>query len=252
MLNVIDHRGLSDAPPLLIAHGLYGSGRNWGAVARALSDQRRVVAVDMRNHGDSLWTDTHRYPDLAADLIEVAETLGGSVDLLGHSMGGKAAMVAALLRPDLFRRLVVVDIAPVSYDHAQMMYIDAMRSLDLTAIDRRSQAEEALRRVIDDPVLPAFFVQSLDLAARSWKLNLATLAREMPVLVGFPDVAGAFDGPALFLTGALSSYVRPEHRDRIKELFPRAVTAKILDAGHWLHAEKPAAFIAAVRHFLAP
>lgn len=251
MLNVIDHPGPSDAPPLLIAHGLYGSGRNWGAVARALSDQRRVVAVDMRNHGDSLWTDTHRYPDLAADLIEVAETLGGTVDLLGHSMGGKAAMVAALLRPDLFRRLIVVDIAPVSYDHAKMMYIDAMRSLDLTAIDRRSQAEAALRSVIDDPVLPAFFVQSLDVAARAWKLNLATLAHEMPALVGFPDVAGAFDGPALFLTGALSSYVRPEHRDRIKELFPRAVTTKILDAGHWLHAEKPAAFIAAVRHFLA-
>ncbi len=251
MLHIIDHLGPADAPPLIIAHGLYGSGRNWGAVARALSDQRRVLAVDMRNHGDSPWTDTHRYPDLAADLIAVAETLDGPIDLLGHSMGGKAAMLAALARPDLIRRLIVVDIAPVSYDHSHLPYIAAMRSLDLTAIDRRSQAEDALRRLIDDPVLPAFFVQSLDLKSRAWKLNLTTLARDMPYLLGFPDVTGRFDGPVLFLTGALSPYVRPEHRARIKALFPQAVMAKIPGAGHWLHAEKPAEFIAAVQHFLA-
>ena len=251
MLHFIDHPGPAEAPPLLIAHGLYGSARNWSGIARALSADRRVLAVDMRNHGDSAWTATHRYTDLGADLIEVAETLGRPVDLLGHSMGGKAAMVAALTRPDLIRRLIVADIAPVAYDHTQMMYIDAMRSIDLGLIDRRSQAEEALRRIIDDPVLPSFFVQSLDLKARAWKLNLATLAQEMPHLLDFPPVTGQFTGPALFLTGVLSHYVRPEHRARIKALFPAAVMAKIPGAGHWLHAEKPAEFTAAVRHFLA-
>ena len=255
MLHIIDHPGPTappaDNPPLIIAHGLYGAARNWGSIARALSDQRRVLAVDMRNHGDSPWHDTHRYPDLAADLIAVAETLPGPVDLLGHSMGGKAAMVAALTRPDLVRRLIVADIAPVSYDHAQLAYIDAMRALDPTQITRRSEAEAALRGVIDDPLLPAFFAQSLDLTARAWKLNLAVLARDMPYLLGFPEVSGSFTGPALFLTGALSPYVRPEHRDRIKALFPHAVMAKIPGAGHFLHAEKPEAFTAAARHFLA-
>lgn len=250
MLHHIVHPGPATAPPLIIAHGLFGSGRNWGGIARGLTDQRQVVAVDMRNHGDSPWTDTHRYPDMADDLIAVAETLDGPADLLGHSMGGKAAMVAALRRPDLFGRLIVADIAPVRYDHAQTRYIDAMRSLDLPAIDRRSQAEDALRRIIDDPVLPSFFVQSLDLKARAWKLNLDTLAREMPHILDFPPDPGPFDGPTLMLTGALSPYVTPDHRPRIKTLFPRAVMAKIPGAGHWLHAEKPAEFTAAVRHFL--
>ena len=251
MLHFYDHPGPTDAPPLIIAHGLYGSGKNWGAIARKLSEARRVVAVDMRNHGDSAWTETHHYTDLGADLVEVAAHIGGPIDLLGHSMGGKSSMIAALTRPDLIRKLIVADIAPVNYSHNQMMYIGAMRSIDLTGIDRRSQAEAALRAVIDDPVLPSFFTQSLDLKAGRWKLNLDTLAREMPNLLSFPEISGQFDGPALFLTGANSTYVLPEHRARIKELFPNAKFAKIPGAGHWLHAEKPAEFEAAVRHFLA-
>ncbi len=250
MLHFIDHPGPDDAAPLIIAHGLYGSARNWGGIARALSATRRVIAVDMRNHGDSPWFDTHRYPDMADDLIALAATLGRPVDLLGHSMGGKAAMLTAIARPDLVRRLIVADIAPVAYDHSHLPYIEAMRGLDLTGITRRSQAEDALRGLIDTPALAAFFVQSLDLTARAWKLNLDVLARDMAYLLGFPAVTGAFDGPTLFLAGALSPYVAPAYRPQIRALFPRAVIAKIPGAGHWLHAEKPAEFSAAVQHFL--
>jgi esterase len=182
----------------------------------------------------------------------VIEALGGSVDLLGHSMGGKAAMQLALTRPELIRRLVVADIAPVAYTHDQTRNAQAMASLDLSRITTRAEADAALSRHIDDPALRAFFLQSLDLRHKPprWKLNLPVLEAEMPKIVGWPGTEGTFDRPTLFLTGAESAYVRPEHRETIKALFPKARFAKIPDAGHWLHAEKPREFEETVRVFL--
>jgi esterase len=254
MLAQILHPAIEAAsqPTLVIAHGLYGSGRNWGVIARRLADRRNVVAVDMRNHGDSPRTTTHSYPDMAADLAEVTATLGAPVDLLGHSMGGKAAMQLALTHGALIRRLVVADIAPVAYSHDQTRHVDAMAGVDLSQITSRSQAEAALSATVDDPALRAFFLQSLDLKAQPprWKLNLPVLKAEMPKIVGWPDTQGQFDHPTLFLTGAESHYVRPEHRDRIRTLFPKSRFAKIPGAGHWLHAEKPREFEDTVRVFL--
>lgn len=250
MLNFIEHGDGTDRAGLLIAHGLYGSGRNWGVIARRLSDRGRAVAVDMRNHGESHWFETHSYSDLAGDLAQVIGHLGGPMDVLGHSMGGKAAMVLALTRPELVNRLIVADIAPVAYGHTQIQYIEAMRAVDLSGIERRSDARDLLAPHVDDPELVSFFLQSLDVKNRRWVLNLGTLAAEMDHILGFPEIDGRFDGPALFLTGANSDYVRAEHRERIKRLFPKARFAKIPGAGHWLHAEKPREFEAAVRAFL--
>jgi pimeloyl-ACP methyl ester carboxylesterase len=241
-----------EAPTLVIAHGLYGSARNWGVIARRLADRREVVAVDMRNHGDSPRVPVQGYPEMAADLAEVIESLGAPVDLMGHSMGGKAAMQLALTRPELIRRLVVADIAPVAYSHDQTRNAQAMASLDLTQISSRAEADAALAQEIDDPALRAFFLQSLDFRAhpQRWKLNLAVLEAEMPKIVGWPATQGVFPHPALFLTGADSSYVRPEHRETIRALFPKARFARIPGAGHWLHAEKPREFEETVRVFL--
>lgn len=254
MLATIRHPASAtpDAPTLVIAHGLYGSGRNWGVIARRLADRRDVVAVDMRNHGDSPRFPTQSYPEMADDLAEVIETLGAPVDLLGHSMGGKAAMQLALTRPDLIRRLIVADIAPVAYSHDQTRNARAMAELDLSQITTRAEADTALARAIDDPSLRAFFLQSLDLRQRPprWKLNLSVLEAEMPKIVGWPGTAGQFPNPALFLTGSLSHYVRPEHREQIRALFPKARFAKLPEAGHWLHAEKPREFEETVRVFL--
>jgi esterase len=254
MLATIRHpaSATAEAPTLVIAHGLYGSGRNWGVIARRLADRREVVAVDMRNHGDSPRFATHSYPELAGDLGEVIESLGAPVDLLGHSMGGKAAMQLALTRPGLIRRLVVADIAPVAYSHDQSRNAQAMAGLDLSRITTRAEADAALAEKIDDPALRAFFLQSLDLRQKPprWKLNLDVLQAEMPKIVGWPGTEGVFDHPALFLTGSESHYVRPEQRDQIKRLFPKARFAKIPGAGHWLHAEKPREFEETVRVFL--
>ncbi|SFR56151.1 alpha/beta fold hydrolase [Litoreibacter janthinus] len=234
--------------PLLIAHGLFGSGRNWGVIAKRLSDRGEVHAVDMRNHAQSFWDDSHSYHDLAADLGQVIEKIGAPVDVLGHSMGGKAAMVLAETRPDLVNKLVVADIAPVAYPHTQLGPIEAMRRVNFDGLERRSDVLDQLTDL--EPGLPEFLAQSVDVPQKKWRLNLDVLAAEMAKIVGFPQLQGQFDGPALFLSGASSDYVQTEHRPLIKQLFPNAKFAKIPGAGHWLHAEKPREFEAAVRVFL--
>lgn len=255
MLNTVIHPAAEGetAPALLIVHGLYGSARNWGVIARRLADRRRVVAVDQRNHGESPHFEDHDYPAMAADLARVIEGQGASMDVLGHSMGGKAAMQLALTRPELIRRLVVADIAPVAYTHDQSRHAQAMRSLDLSGVTTRSEADRRLAEVEPDPGLRAFFLQSLDLKAPGgprWRLNLDVLEAEMAQIVGWPGTPGVFDRPTLFLTGADSHYVKPEYRPAIVAQFPKARFARLPGAGHWLHADKPREFEEAVRVFL--
>jgi esterase len=239
-------------PALLIVHGLFGSARNWGVVARRLAEGREVLTVDLRNHGQSPWAPSQSYPDMAGDLAEVIQAHGGPMDVLGHSMGGKAAMQLALTEGALIRRLVVADIAPVPYAHDNTGHIRAMRALDLSDLHSRGEADRRLAATVPDPGLRAFFLQSLDLKAHplAWRLNLDVLEAEMPKIVGWPGTQGRFDGPALFLTGSDSPYVRPEHREVIRALFPAARFAKLLGAGHWLHADKPREFEDTVRAFL--
>jgi len=252
MLNIIRHGEDQTGIPLLIVHGLFGTGRNWGVIARRLAQKRPVIAVDIRNHGDSPRHPTHSYQDMAGDLAQVIEANGGQADVLGHSMGGKAAMVLALTRPDLVHRLIVADIAPVAYAHTQSHRIAAMKAMDLTDLSTRAEADRRLALTVEDPGLRAFFLQSLDLKSQPprWKLNLDVLDAEMPGIIGFPQIEGAYAGPTLFLTGAESDYVRPEHRPRIQQLFPKARFARLAGAGHWLHADKPREFETAVATWL--
>lgn len=252
LLNRITHGNPSALPTLLIGHGLFGSARNWGAIARRMADGRRVVSVDMRNHGDSFRSETHSYPEMAEDLAAVIREEGGPMDVVGHSMGGKAAMALALTHPDLVNRLVVADIAPVCYGHSNRHLVHAMEALALDGLTSRIEADRRLQASVPDPGTRAFLLQSLDLKASPpvWRLNLATLDREMDKITGWPQVGGNYPGPALFLAGADSAYVQPEHREGIKALFPKAVIARIPGAGHWLHADKPREFEAALRAFL--
>lgn len=246
MLNKIIHGEKTDQPPLLIAHGLFGSARNWGVIAKRLSKDRQVIAVDMRNHGRSPWHETHSYHDLAGDLAQV---MSEPFHLLGHSMGGKAAMVMASLYPEKLVSLIVADIAPVAYTHTQMGPINAMRAVDMTKVDTRGDAKAQLTGL--EPGVPDFLVQSLDLKSKTWRFNLDVLAAEMDKIIGFPDDIAPCGAPTLFLSGASSDYVRSDHRDLIREKFTAAKFAKIPKAGHWLHAEKPREFEAAVAAFLS-
>ena len=159
-------------------------------------------------------------------------------------------MVLALSRPALVNRLVVADIAPVAYGHSQLPFIHAMQGVDLSWVERKQDVAEQLKSVVDDPTLISFFTQSIDVKAKKWRLNLDVLGKEMPEIMGFPEISAQFTNPTLFLSGANSEYVKREDRDRIKALFPKAKFAKIPGAGHWLHAEKPREFEAAVRAWL--
>ena len=254
MLSRVTHGTPTDQPPLVMAHGLFGSARNLGAVARRLAAGREVVAVDMRNHGDSPRSPDHGYEAMAADLAEVVEALGGRADVLGHSMGGKAVMVLALGAPELVRRLVVADIAPAAYGHSQIGYVRAMQAADFAGVTRRSEAEARLATHVADPALRSFFLQSLELGegVPRWKLNLAALGDQMPRIMSFPAIAdgAAYRGPVLVVTGERSDYVRPEHWPRIRELFPQAEQAVLPEAGHWLHADAPRQFSETVDAFL--
>jgi len=250
MLHLTRHGTATARPPLLVAHGLFGSGRNWSTIARALSRGREVIAVDMRNHGASDWTATHDYPGMAADLAGVIEgTMGGRAAVMGHSMGGKAAMVLALTRPELVARLIVADIAPVTYpDHSQAPQFAAMRAVDPAVVQGRAEAARLMTGI--GPEVAAFLLQNLDLVQHRWRLNLDLLEQEMPKLLDFPRIEAQYPGPALFLAGAKSDYIRPAHHPAIHALFPQARIVPVAQAGHWLHAEQPEAVLTAVRAFL--
>ncbi|MEM9724049.1 MAG: alpha/beta fold hydrolase [Pseudomonadota bacterium] len=245
---------------LLIAHGVFGSARNWGTLARRFSAGRPVVAVDMRNHGDSGAAEEMSYPSMGDDLLETAAALfERPALLLGHSMGGKAAMAAALRAPDAVAGLIVADIAPVAYVDGQLRgYLDAMRALPLDVAGGRAglaaQLEAATpNRAIRDFLLSnVAFDRSGPTPTARWRLNLDGLSAGVDDVVGWPDALSErrYDGPTLFIHGGASDYVSAEGRARATALFPNAVFETLGGAGHWLHAEQPDAFFARVSAWL--
>ncbi|ARJ64309.1 esterase [Magnetospirillum sp. ME-1] len=246
--------GAPDGVPLLILHGLLGSARNWGAVVKALGERRRVLALDMPNHGASPWSEVMDYPFMAREVAAVIEHLGGRAAVMGHSMGGKAAMTLALSRPEMVERLVVVDIAPVTYNHTFAPFVKAMRAAPLAEAGSRGEVEAALARTVIDKGVRAFLMQNLEGGAGGyrWRPNLAVLNAHMTDIMEFPDFPEGtrYDGPALFVAGETSEYVRPAYHAAITRLFPRAEIVQIPGAGHWVHADNPAAFMAAIGPFL--
>ena len=251
----VEAKSASPAAPLVIAHGLLGQGRNFGTLARGFSEKRNVISVDMRNHGDSPWHDLMDYDAMADDLAAVIEAeAGGRAHLVGHSMGGKAAMMAALKYPKLLDSLTVADIAPVAYTHEYHREIAAMQAIGLEGIARRSQADAILKTKIPQAAMRAFLLQNLSISEGSarWKPNLSVLDACMSDITGWPATpsGAAYDGPTLFVRGGNSDYVLPSHELAIKALFPKVEMQTVEDAGHWLHAEKPKEFFDVVDTFL--
>ncbi|MFY8220765.1 MAG: alpha/beta fold hydrolase [Pirellulales bacterium] len=251
---VFDERGAG--PPLVVLHGLFGAKRNWATIAKALAPHHRVLTVDLRNHGASPWDAVHDYPALAGDVARFIHThVGGPAAVLGHSMGGKAAMVLAFEEPGLVERLVVVDIPPAASRTSLIDALRAMQQVPLAACTRRGEVDAALAESIADPAVRAFLVQNVTAGPNglAWAVNLDAIAHNFPAIVGFPDVPAGrtFSGPTLFVVGERSDYVRPEHHAAIHRLFPAATVEVVTGAGHWVHAEAPDAFLAVVSGFLS-
>ena len=251
----LSHTAYGSGSDVIILHGLFGSARNWASVAKALSAHHHVHALDLRNHGESFWADSMGYDEMADDLrrFMLARHLSGAA-VIGHSMGGKVAMMLALHDPHLVGRLLVADIAPASYGHTFADYVAAMRAVDLGSVARRSEVDGLLGAAIPEPGVRAFLLQNLVNAPDGlrWRVNLDALAAGMVEIGDFPAIhpAQSYLGPTLFLAGGKSDYIEPHHHGLIHRLFPRARIATLPGAGHWLHAEQPQAFIAAARDFL--
>ena len=243
--------------PIVFCHGLFGQGRNWTQHAKALAADHRVLLVDMPDHGRSPWSDRFDYL-AAAD--QVAELLSPDdpVALVGHSMGGKTAMVLALRHPELVERLCVVDVAPVAYQHATEFagYIDAMLAIDLGTLRERSEADAALRDAVPDPVVRGFLLQNLRREGDSWRWqpNLELLRAAIDDIGGWPaealEGATPYDGPVLWIGGAESKYVLSDYAAAMEGWFPRVRRVTVKGAGHWVHSEQPAVFLEVLRRFV--
>ncbi len=243
-------------PPVLILHGLLGSSSNWRSVARALAPQHRVLSVDLRNHGASPWADSMAYADMVADVLALMQAQGLQQPVLvGHSMGGKTAMALALLQPSAISGLVVVDIAPVAYADRMTHYVQAMGGIDTAALASRTAAQSLLAALVPDPGVVGFLLQNL--VSRNdhfdWRLNLAAIGMAVPQLSGFPPelLGRRYSGRATLIYGTRSDYVSPADAARFVALFPKAHLQPIEGAGHWVHADKPVEFIAALKQAVA-
>ncbi|TYL45975.1 alpha/beta fold hydrolase [Nocardioides sp. BGMRC 2183] len=244
---------------IVFLHGLFGQGRNWMTIGKALADEHRVTMVDLPDHGRSPWTESFDYlavADAVADLIDGTD----AATVVGHSMGGKVAMLLALRHPELVRRLVVADMSPVRYGRnpgGLARYAQALNRLDLVAVEAREDADRLLEREVGDPTVRSFLLQNLrrdDGPARwRWQANLALLERDMPVIADWPEEALAgvapYQGAVLWVAGGRSDYIAAEYEPAMQRWFPRYRKLVIKQAGHWVHSEQPEIFTEAVRRF---
>lgn len=237
--------------PVVFCHGLFGQGKNWTQIAKALADRHRVTLVDMPNHGRSAWTDR-------LDYVEMADAVAGLLDestaLVGHSMGGKAAMLAALRHPERVERLCVVDVSPVAYRGSDEFrgFIDAMLGMDLEAIESRSDADAALAAAVPDAGVRGFLLQNLRREHGGWRWlpNLEVLRRDLDELRGWPETDAVYEGPVLWIAGADSDYVRDDYREAMEARFPRVRRVTVKGAGHWVHSAQPAVVTGLLERFL--
>lgn len=244
---------LGDGPPVVLLHGLFGQARNFASVQRQLAETFQVVALDLRNHGGSPHAAAMDYRSMAGDVLETVAALGlPPCPIIGHSMGGKTAMALALLAPARVARLIVVDVAPVRYPPHFDDIIAVLRGLKLTPCLTRAGADAALAAVEPHAGTRGFLLSNLQLGATpSWRIGLEEIAAAMPAISDWPFDGETYPGPVLFVLGARSRYVRPEHRPLIAAHFPRARYVSLKNAGHWVHADDPVGFLAVLRAALA-
>ncbi len=233
-------------------HGLFGSSSNLLAMAKQLAHQRTVILPDLRNHGRSPHSEDVSYQSMAGDILELLDDCGyDTVDLLGHSMGGKVAMWLALHHPELVNHLIVADISPVNYTNRFADLLDHLCQLDMAALASRKDADQQLAKFIEEQSLRDYLLQNLIYRQGQWqwRMNLQALAQGIHQIVAFPETSAEYAKPVLFLKGEHSAYLADKYQAALYRLFPMAEIMQIQDAGHWLYAEQPQRFMAAIKTF---
>lgn len=244
-------------------HGLLGRGRNFRQHAQNLKPLSSTLLIDMPNHAGSAWTNTFSYVETAELIVNAIKNhpalaaAGSKIHLLGHSMGGKVAMIIALTYPELVKSLIVVDISPKVRLGSESYFtklIGHLLNIDPSAIQSRSAANELLQEHVTDRAVRAFLLQNLARDTSGgffWEPNLRLLQDQLEQVMGFPDTESAtFRGPVLWLAGEKSNYVKPGDLSRMEELFPDVVPVTVANAGHWVHADNPSDFDQLVQEFV--
>lgn len=258
-------RKTGSGSPLIILHGLYGSSDNWHSIAKHLSEKYTVYTIDQRNHGHSEFANSHSYNDMRNDLAVFLDTQNiKKATILGHSMGGKAAMWFAAKYPQKVEKLIIADIAPKNYllaaNNSQVNFhrniLQAMKNIDFSAVKSRKNVDLLLSQTITDTKIRQFLLKNITIDKETkqyqWQLNVNVLNNYLNEVIGgvnkkwFEHEMSISDFPVLFIRGMLSDYITDKDIPNIKKIFPKAQIIDIQNAGHWLHAEQPEKFIEAI------
>jgi len=248
------HREAGQGLPLIILHGLFGSSDNWASIAKHIGDYYKVYTVDQRNHGQSPHSDTFDYPSMAEDLYQfISDNNIENPVILGHSMGGKTAMTFALKYPELLRKLIVVDIAPRAYPPHHQDIIKGLNSININQVRNRKDADMMLSKYISEVGVKQFLLKNLYRDANGsfdWRINIPVISSKIENVGSQITAENPFSKPTLFIRGEASKYIQDNDAERIKQLFSRAQIKTIHNAGHWVHAEQPTAFVKMLLEFI--
>jgi hypothetical protein len=243
---ILFERHFGSGEPLIILHGLFGQSDNWTSIARKLGEQFTVYTLDLRNHGQSGHHNTMNYDVMADDLLETINHLGiQKMHLIGHSMGGKVAMLFALKYPERLNKLIIADIGPRFYEPHHQKILYGLNQLDLDSLSSRIDAENELSLFIPDTGTRQFLLKNLYRDTEggfSWRFNLPIITAKIN-RIGEQLPKGVCTTSTLFFHGEKSDYIIPSDYSDILQYFPNAEFEIMQGAGHWLHAENPTEFI---------
>ena len=255
---ILNYKQNGTGKNIVLIHGLFGSLENLNMVAKPLAQSYCVTSVDVRNHGSSFHAGNMDYTELAQDIIDLLDHLNiKNCLLLGHSMGGKIAIQVALEQPERITKLIVADIAPVSYPPHHLKIIAGLQAIDLSKVHKRKDADEQLAPSVDNVGVRQFLLRNLALNKDNqfaFKCSLENISQCYPQIMKaneLPSNKKPYQGQTLFIKGGHSDYIQAEHREQIAKLLPNSKAKIIQGAGHWLHAEKTIAFNKIVIDFIS-
>lgn len=245
---------IGEGKPFVILHGFLGMSDNWKTLGNQFAEHFQVHLVDQRNHGRSFHDDNFHYEALAEDLKHYfdANHIKDAI-LLGHSMGGKTAMLFATLYPELVSKLIIADISPRFYPIHHDAILQGLNSLDFNVLKSRSQADKQLANYVSDFGTRQFLLKNLywiEKGKLALRINLDALTENVSEVGEALPIHAKFEGDTLFLRGDKSEYIGNQDEAIIKNHFPEANILTISNAGHWLHAENPEDFYNAVTNFV--